>query len=102
MENHAKAFPATGGGSIVRMSCARELWLNGPGKVTKKLQIDKKFNTLRATEKNKLWFEDRGVKISGKEILKTPRIGVHYAGKVWSRKPYRFVLKSCIEKKKSH
>ncbi|MCK4650764.1 DNA-3-methyladenine glycosylase [Candidatus Babeliales bacterium] len=68
--------------------------ISGPGRLTKKLNIDKKFNKKIANPKTGLWFEDRGVKITQKNILRTPRIGVKYAGPIWGKKPYRFVLKS--------
>jgi DNA-3-methyladenine glycosylase len=60
--------------------------INGPGKLTKTLRIDRKFNKKKADKKTGLWIEDRGIKIK-----KTPRIGVGYAGK-YTKKPYRFVL----------
>ena len=66
---------------------------NGPGKLTTFLKIDKKLNCKKAERSSNLWFEDRGVKISKKDIKRTPRIGVTYAGLVWSKKPYRFILK---------
>jgi len=69
------------------------LILDGPGKLTKALKIDKGLNALCASPKAGLWFEDRGIKMSKNQIKKTPRIGVSYAGPVWSKKKYRFILK---------
>lgn len=66
---------------------------DGPGKLTKHLKIDRKFNKKKIEPKTRLWIEDRGVKIEKDRIKKTPRIGVNYAGSVWKNKPYRFVLK---------
>jgi len=66
----------------------------GPGRLTKQLKIDKSFNNKLATPENNLWFEDRGIKVYKKNILQTPRIGVSYAGPIWSIKPYRFILKT--------
>ena len=68
----------------------------GPARLTKALQIDKRLNTLPLSRKNGLWIEDRGVSVSKKDILTTPRIGVHYAQE-WTHKPWRFVL--CANKK---
>ena len=65
---------------------------NGPAKLTKALNIDKKFNGLEANQKNGLWIEEKGVIIKKKDILTGPRIGVDYA-KEWKDKPYRFFLK---------
>jgi DNA-3-methyladenine glycosylase len=66
--------------------------LNGPGKLTKFLKVDRRFNKKLAAKKTGLWFEDRGVKIAEKMIKRTPRIGVAYAGPIWSKKRYRFLL----------
>ncbi len=64
--------------------------IKGPGRLTKRFKIDKNFNNLPATKKSSLWLEDRGVMIKKSEIKKSPRIGVSYAGPVWSKKLYRF------------
>lgn len=63
--------------------------LNGPGKLTKFLKIDKKFNAKSATPKTGLWIEDHGVKIKKLQIKSSPRIGVHYAEE-WKDKKFRF------------
>ncbi len=70
--------------------------INGPGRITKYLKIDKKFNAKPANKKTGLWIEDRpacrtgrGVKIKPSMIKRGKRIGVAYAGK-WADKPYRF------------
>ena len=68
------------------------LGTNGPARLTKKLQIDKKLNGLPATRKSGLWIEDRGVKIPKSKIKKTERIGIAYAGPYWSRKKWRFLI----------
>lgn len=70
---------------------------DGPGKLTRRLGIDKRFNEQLATRQNGLWIEDRGSLAVPGIIKKTPRIGVEYAGPIWSKKHYRFVL----EEKKS-
>lgn len=66
--------------------------LNGPGKITKFLKIDKKLNSQKLNMKTGLWIEDRGVKIKKNEIKKTARVGVNYAGTVWSQKKLRFII----------
>ncbi|MDO8510035.1 MAG: DNA-3-methyladenine glycosylase [bacterium] len=66
--------------------------ISGPGRVTKKLSIDKRFNAKRARPVAGLWFEYNGSQIF--KISRMPRIGVQYAGPVWSAKPYRFLLNS--------
>jgi len=64
----------------------------GPARLTKALSIDKKLNALPLVKKNGLWVEDRGVKVSKKDIEATPRVGIGYAGE-WVEKPLRFVIK---------
>ena len=66
--------------------------VSGPARLTKYLKIDKRFNGLLADQKSGLWIEDRGCKIKSSEILKTPRIGVNYAGPVWAKKPRRIYI----------
>ncbi len=66
--------------------------LNGPGKLTKFLKINRSFNGKKIKKKTKLWIEDRGEVVSKKDIKKTPRIGIGYAGEIWSKKLLRYVL----------
>lgn len=66
--------------------------INGPGKLTKFLKIDKKMNGKKASVQNGLWFEDRGELVDRKKIKRTSRIGVGYAGPIWAKKDYRFIL----------
>lgn len=65
----------------------------GPARLTKFLKIDRRFSEKLANKKSKLWIEDRGIKISKKDVMKTPRIGVDHSGPIWSKKKYRFVIK---------
>lgn len=69
--------------------------INGPARLTKFLKIDKKFNNRKSAVKTGLWIEDNaGFKNSKFKIKKFPRIGVSYAGPVWSKKLLRFSLVS--------
>jgi DNA-3-methyladenine glycosylase len=67
--------------------------LNGPAKVTKFLRVGKKFNGKPATPQTGLWIETnpkfRNLKL---KIGTSPRVGVDYAGPIWSKKHYRFYL----------
>lgn len=63
----------------------------GPGVLTRELKIDKKLNGKMAGRKTGFWIEDRGEE--NFKIERTPRIGVRYAGPVWSKKKYRFLVK---------
>jgi len=62
---------------------------NGPGKLTKHLQIDKSFYGEDLNSSNRLWIEDNRNQ-SKLEILKTKRIGIDYAGDIWKNKLWRF------------
>lgn len=74
--------------------------LIGPARLTKKLKIDKKFNGKIANKKTGLWIELPAPRsLAGQRIIKTPRVGVSYAGPVWSKKLYRFVLSDFETKK---
>lgn len=63
----------------------------GPARLTKGLRIDKALNTKPLRKSSGLWVEDRGVKVNPKDIKKTPRIGIAYAGS-YAKKPWRFLL----------
>ncbi|MBI2121624.1 MAG: DNA-3-methyladenine glycosylase [Candidatus Sungbacteria bacterium] len=63
--------------------------ITGPGRVCKYFKIDKRFNKMSANKKSGLWIEDRGIRISARDIKRGKRIGVDYAGK-WRNKPWRF------------
>lgn len=62
--------------------------LNGPGKLTKALEIDQNLNKSILGEN--LYIEDDG--FTEYSVERTPRIGINYA-KEWKDRPYRFVLK---------
>jgi DNA-3-methyladenine glycosylase len=64
----------------------------GPGKLTKGLKIDRRFNALAAEPTTGLWIEDRGLEVKRSQIERSARIGVDYAG-AWKEKQYRFVLR---------
>jgi DNA-3-methyladenine glycosylase len=66
--------------------------INGPGRLTKFLKIDKRFNAKPLAKKTGIWIEDRNIKVEPRWIKKTPRIGIPYAGE-YIEKPWRFVLK---------
>ncbi len=65
---------------------------DGPAKLTKVLKIDGSLNALEARPKSDLWIEDRGSQVNKDQIIALPRVGVNYAGPIWSKKKYRFAL----------
>jgi len=74
----------------------------GPGKLTKALGVTRLQNGKPATRKTGLWIEDRGVTIPRSAMMRAHRIGVLYAGPVWSGKRWRFLVKQKKEKGSSH
>ncbi|MBI2013879.1 MAG: DNA-3-methyladenine glycosylase [Candidatus Colwellbacteria bacterium] len=66
--------------------------INGPGRVTNYLRIDKSFNNKPARRVAGLWIEDKGVKIKPRDIKSSARIGIDFAGKYWSSRKYRFYI----------
>jgi DNA-3-methyladenine glycosylase len=68
--------------------------VSGPGRLTKRLSIDRKLNGLPAIAASGLHIEGDGLVVPKKRIQISTRIGVDYAGPVWATKPWRFVLDS--------
>jgi DNA-3-methyladenine glycosylase len=66
--------------------------ISGPARLTKALGITKDLNNMILSKKTGLWIEEGPAKISYSDIQKTPRIGIDYAGPIWSKKLWRFVL----------
>ena len=64
--------------------------IDGPGRLTKQLLIDKSFNGLLTSPKNGLWIE-KNKDIKKRKIIRLPRVGVDYAEE-WKDKLLRFKL----------
>ena len=64
---------------------------DGPGKLTKALEIDKSFND-QSIERNEslILFDD----FYKPEINTASRVGIDYAGPEWASKPWRFIDKN--------
>jgi len=67
--------------------------ISGPGRLSRDIRISRHFNGKKAAPESGLWIEDRGEKVTKKDIQATPRIGVAYAGECAKWK-YRFLLKA--------
>lgn len=65
--------------------------VNGPGRVAREFGIDLHLKGKALGKKTGLWIE-KGESVNPRRILRTPRIGIDYAGE-WKEKPYRFVLR---------
>lgn len=66
--------------------------ISGPGRLTRLFYIDGSFNGRSISKSSDLWIEDRGLKVNDKQIVRSKRIGVDYAGKYWAGRLYRFNL----------
>jgi DNA-3-methyladenine glycosylase len=66
--------------------------VSGPGRVASRFGVDASLNGRAATKKTGLWFEEPQSLEARRRITRTPRIGIDYAGPVWSKKKLRFVL----------
>jgi DNA-3-methyladenine glycosylase len=64
---------------------------DGPGRVCRLFEIDRRLNYHDLTSGKALWIEDRGGHIRHNQIGAFPRIGVAYAGP-WAAKPWRLRL----------
>ena len=67
--------------------------IDGPGRLCRALQIDRRLNLMDLTIGESLWFEDRGEMVERKMVGAHPRIGIDYSGK-WAEKLWRFRLRS--------
>jgi DNA-3-methyladenine glycosylase len=84
-----KEFPAA---ALIRGIKINNKLIEGPGKLSKILKIDKKLNDEDLVKSKKLWLENRGVKINKNNIKKSPRVGIPYA-KHCKNYLWRFELK---------
>jgi len=66
--------------------------IDGPGRLCRALQIDRRLNRVDLTTGESIWFEDRGVLVKKADVRTHPRIGVDYAG-TWAKKLWRFRLR---------
>jgi DNA-3-methyladenine glycosylase len=62
----------------------------GPGRLARALGVTGTLNGRTVGPEAGVWFTT-GVRPASVQILLTPRIGVDYAGPIWSAKPLRFV-----------
>ncbi|GAB1414934.1 hypothetical protein MASR2M117_03400 [Paludibacter sp.] len=69
----------------------RRLWdaYYGPGRIGKRLQLDKSFYGESIVNSKRIRIEDAPVVVKFKAA---PRIGVDYAGDYWKNTPWRFTI----------
>ena len=66
----------------------------GPGRLTKALGIDRRHDGQKSGQAAGLWLE-AGPSVPRRQIERTPRIGVDYAGE-WAAKPLRYVVDPAV------
>lgn len=77
--------------AVCKSSTRGEQKIEGPARLTRFLRIDGRCNNKKASRETGLWVE-QGRRPAKREVQRTPRVGVAYAGLFWSRKRYRLVL----------
>lgn len=65
--------------------------IDGPGRVTRALGVNRRFNAQPCARATGLWIEDDEFVPPPEEVRATPRIGIDYAGSPWVEQPWRFV-----------
>ena len=91
-----KEYPAA---ILIRATESASRRIKGPGVLTRELKIDGRLNGKKLGKKTGLWIEsDLPAKTGGSanpnggKIMRMPRVGVGYAGPIWSKEKLRFVL----------
>ena len=62
--------------------------VSGPGRLTRRLQIDGSYNQENLITSPRIWIEDNGFKV---DFSTHKRIGIDYAGEIWKNKEWRFL-----------
>ncbi len=63
--------------------------VNGPGRLTRALRIERSFNREALVDSPRIWLEENQVPA---DYTTHPRIGIDYAGEYWRDVEWRFVL----------
>ena len=74
--------------------------IDGPGRLCRALEVDRRLNRVDLTTGESLWCEDRGEVVERGTVGAYPRIGVDYAGK-WAEKLWRFRLRTVTTHKQT-
>lgn len=72
----------------------RKDWCSGPARLTRAFSIDRECNNTDLTVPSGILFIENGREIPDENVLRTPRIGIQYAGEPWVSLPWRFVLQN--------
>ncbi|MFC2090540.1 DNA-3-methyladenine glycosylase [Bacteroidota bacterium] len=63
--------------------------VKGPGRLTRELHLDSSYNWEDLVKSERIFIINTGIQCN---YTAHPRIGIDYAGKYWSQKPWRYVL----------
>ena len=63
--------------------------VNGPGRLTRLLELDRSFNGISLLDSQEIWVADPGNVV---RYTQHPRVGIDYAGSPWVEKPWRYCL----------
>ena len=97
-EPHAvliRAIQPTEGIDIIaerRKDRPEKIWTDGPGKLTKALDIDGRHNGTDLTDPKAIIFIEPGKKVPSKFVNIGPRIGLYTVPEPWKSKPWRFLV----------
>jgi DNA-3-methyladenine glycosylase len=62
--------------------------IDGPGKLTRALEIDKSFYGEDLIKSERIWIENNAERPA---IIQKPRFGIDYAGEPWKSMPWRYI-----------
>jgi len=70
----------------------RKILVDGPGKLCQYFKLDGSFFGEDLITSKRIWVEDGKISFKESQIKRTPRIGIDYAGRYWSKIKWRFVI----------
>jgi len=79
--------------ALQREGIPQKNWCNGPARLTRALSIKKDCNDIDLTTSSNGLFLENQLEIPEDWVIRTPRIGIQYAGEPWVSLPWRFVMK---------
>lgn len=71
-------------------------WIEGPGRVCRRLQVDGSLSGVDTVASHVLWLEDHGHRFPASRILRGPRVGIDYAGPHWAARPWRYRVEKTL------
>ncbi|MEP6998735.1 MAG: DNA-3-methyladenine glycosylase [Betaproteobacteria bacterium] len=75
---------------ILTEHAAQRMPVSGPGRVSAYLHVDQRLDRIDATRSNRMWLEDRGIRVPASRVRRGPRVGIDYAGAYWATRHWRF------------